>query len=83
MTTPDWLRQRGAELKLGSDRTTWYVVVAGKPLYDLVPTPASGKFSCIVRQTNNGQLIDGKGVATTSDEALKTGLDSLRAFLGW
>ena len=43
MNTPDWLRQRGGELKLGSDKATWYVVVGGKPLYDLVAVPAAGE----------------------------------------
>jgi hypothetical protein len=83
MNTPDWLRQRGGELKLGSDQQTWYVVIGGRPLYDLMPMPAAGKLSCNIRQTNNGQPIECKGVHASADEALRGGLDDLKAHLGW
>jgi len=83
MTTPDWLRQRGGELKLGSDKATWYVVIGGKPLYDLVTAPAAGKHSCGIRQTNNGQPLESKGVYASADEAFRGGLDDLKAHLGW
>ena len=83
MNTPDWLRQRGGELKLGSDKSTWYVVVDGKPLYDLVTMPAAGKHSCGIRQTNNGQPVESKGVYASADDALRGGLDDLKAYLGW
>jgi hypothetical protein len=83
MTTPDWLRQRDGELKLGSDKSTWYVVVGGKPLYDLVPAPAGGKHGCAIRQTNNGQPIESNGVHATADDALRGGLEDLKSYLGW
>ncbi len=83
MNTPDWLRQRGGDLKLGSDKATWYVIFAGKPLYDLVTVPASGKHSCVIRQTNNGQLVESKSVHASADDALRGGLGDLKAFLGW
>jgi hypothetical protein len=83
MTTPDWLKTRGGELKVGSDKKTYYVVVGHKPLYDLVTLPASGKHVCSIRQTQNGQRIDSKGVYASADEALRGGLEDLRSFLGW
>ena len=83
MNTPDWLRQRGGELKLGSDKTTWFVVFAGKPQYDLVTMPAAGKHSCGIRQTNNGQPVESKGVHASADDALRGGLDDLKTYLGW
>ena len=83
MNTPDWLRLHGGELKLGSDKKTWYVIIAGKPLYDLVPAPASGKHSCDIRETNNGQMVSSKGIYATADEALRGGLDDLKVYLGW
>lgn len=83
MNTPDWLRQRGGELKLGSDKATWYVVIGGKPLYDLAPIPAGGKHACGIRQTNNGQPIESKGVHPSADDSLRGGLEDLKAHLGW
>jgi len=83
MNTPDWLRSRGGELKLGSDKTTWYVIIAGKPLYDLVTAPASGKHSCDVRETNNGHPVLSKGIYASADDALRGGLDDLKNYLGW
>jgi len=83
MNTPDWLRIRGGDLKLGSDQKTWYVIIAGKPLYDLVAGPASGKHSCDVRETNNGQPIPSKGIYASADDALRGGLDDLANYLGW
>lgn len=83
MTTPDWLRDRGGELKLGSDRKTWYVFIGGKPIYDLVVLPAEGKHSCAVRMTNNGQTLESPGEYPTSDDALRGGLESLKVRLGW
>jgi hypothetical protein len=83
MQAPDWLTQRGAALKLGSDRTTWYVLFGPKPQYALVPRPAENRFECCTRQTINGELIPSKQIYATSDEALRGGLDELRKHLGW
>lgn len=83
MNTPDWLRLHGGEVKLGSDKRTWYVIIAGKPLYDLVVVPAAGKHICHVRMTNNGQPVESKGVYASADDALKGGLEDLKTALGW
>ena len=83
MNTPDWLRHRGGDLKLGSDKATWYVIFAGKPLYDLVTVPAGGKHSCVIRQTNNGEPVESKSVHASADDALRGGLGDLKAYLGW
>jgi hypothetical protein len=83
MNAPDWLTQRGGALKLGSDGMTWYVIFDGKPEYSLVATPVAGNFGCAIRQTVNGNRIDGGGSSNTKDEAIKAGLDDLRKALGW
>ena len=83
MQAPDWLTLRGASLKLGSDRMTWYVLFGAKPQYALVPRPAENRFECCTRQTINGELIPSKQIYATSDEAVRGGLDELRKHLGW
>lgn len=83
VSAPDWLTQRGGNFKLGSDGRTWYVFVDDQPLYALVAVPAEGKHGCAIRQTRNGQRIACATVASSSDDALKAGLDELRKVLGW
>jgi hypothetical protein len=83
MTAPDWLTQRGGDLKLGSDNVTWYFVVGGQPQYSLVVVPVNGRFGCAVRQTINGQRTVSAGVHATAEEAIRGGLDDLRKALGW
>jgi hypothetical protein len=83
MNTPDWLTQRGGDLKLGSDGQTWYVLFAGQPNYSLVAVPASGKFGCAIRQTINGARIPCAGAFATKEEAITGGLADLRQALGW
>lgn len=83
MTAPDWLTQRGGDLKLGSDRTTWYFVIGDQPQYSLVAVPVDGRFGCAIRQTINGRRIASNGVHATRDEAIRSGLDDLRQALGW
>jgi hypothetical protein len=83
VTVPDWLTQRGCDLKLGSDGRTWYVLLDGQPHYSLVAVPVSGRFGCAIRQTINGQRIEGLGVHATPDEAIRAGLEDLRKALGW
>jgi hypothetical protein len=83
MTTPDWLIQRGGDLKLGSNGHTWYVVVGSEPQYSLVAVPVGGRFGCTLRQTNNGKRIESAGVCSSVDEAIRAGLDDLRTSLGW
>lgn len=82
-TEPDWLKQRGGELKPGIQANLWHVMVAGTPHYKLVITPARGKYTCAVMQAVNGKRLD-KGVEYPSaDAALQGGLEELRQTLGW
>ena len=41
MTVPDWLTQRGGNLKLGSDGRTWYVLIGLQPQYSIVAVPVA------------------------------------------
>jgi hypothetical protein len=83
MTPPDWLTKHGGTLKLSSDGRTWYVLFAGQPQYALDVVPAAGKFTCRVKQTNNGQRLDKAAPVATTTEALAGGLEELRQTLGW
>lgn len=83
MTDPDWLTLRGGALKLGSDGATWYVLFAGQPNYSLAAVPVAGQFGCVIRQTINGNRIDTSRTFASKDEAIRGGLEDLRAALGW
>jgi hypothetical protein len=83
MTAPDWLIQRGGDLKVGSDGCTWYFLLGGQPQYSLVAVPVAGRFGCAIRQTINGRRIESSGVYATADEAVGGGLEDLRKALGW
>jgi len=83
MTTPDWLARHGGELRLAPDRRTWLVVFDGAPQYKLTPSPAAGRSSCMIVQTVNGKRIDNDQTYATPEEALGSGLEELRALLGW
>lgn len=83
MTTPDWLVRHGGELRLAPDRRTWLVVFDGGPQYKLTPTPAAGRYSCMVLQTVNGKRLDKGHTYATADDALRGGSDELRLLLGW
>jgi hypothetical protein len=83
MTVPDWLKERGGDLKLGSDAHTWYFVVGGQPQYSLIAVPVGGRFGCAIRQTINGKRIDSQSVQPTVDDAIRAGLEDLRKALGW
>lgn len=80
VTTPDWLTQRGGELRSGK---AWLVCLSGEPQYLLVPTPAAGKFSCRVTQTINGERLDSGSTYPSVEDAVRGGLDDLRKALGW
>jgi hypothetical protein len=82
MTAPEWLTRRGGELRQRYDGS-WAVVLNGAPQYVLALTPAAGKHSCKVTQTNNGQRLDSGSVHPTEQEALQAGLEDLRKTLGW
>jgi hypothetical protein len=83
MTAPDWLIQRGGDLKLGSDGRTWYFLLGGQPQYSLTAVPVGGRYGCAIRQTVNGNRIESTGVCPSADDALRGGLDDLRKALGW
>lgn len=83
MTTPDWLAEHDAALRPGVGVGTWLVMVGGEPFYRLTVAPAKNEFTCDVVQSNNGQRRDRGGTAATAAAALQSGLDDLRAALGW
>jgi hypothetical protein len=83
MTTPEWLKQRGDDLKLGSDGRTWYFLLGGQPQYSLVAVPVHDRFGCAIRQTINGRRIESAGTYASADEAVQGGLEDLRKALGW
>ena len=83
MTTPDWMSQRGGELKQSRDQRSWSVYFNGEPLYLVMPLPAKGTFSCRVSQTNNGKRLDSGATYPTWEEAGKGGIEELRKALGW
>jgi hypothetical protein len=83
MAPPDWLSRRNGALRLASDGRTWVLYFDGAPQYKLVPTPADGRFSCVLAQMDNGKRIDKGALCASADDALRGGLDELRAFLGW
>lgn len=82
-TSPDWLTQRGGELRASKDGKSCTVHFAGEPQYLLLAVPAAGKYACRVSQTINGKRLDGPGAWPTLDEAIRGGLDHLRQELGW
>ncbi len=82
-TAPDWLTLRDGTLKPGVGARTAFVMIGGQPQYRLDVAPASGKFACAVTETVNGRRLDDATTYPTADAALASGLDQLRAKLGW
>jgi hypothetical protein len=83
ISPPAWLTQRRGALKLSSDGHTWFVLLDGKPQYELVVTPTQGKFGATVKQTINGRRVISKDVFPTAEEALQGGLKDLARDLGY
>jgi hypothetical protein len=83
LQAPDWLTLRSGTIKPGVHPETHFVLVGDQPLYKLEIRPASGKFACAVSNTVNGKRLDDGTTFSTSQEALKGGLEQLRAKLGW
>jgi hypothetical protein len=83
IATPDWLKERGGDLAPAYDRRTWLVLLNGSPQYKLTPVPANGRFSCQVVQTVNGKRLDKGATYPTAEDAVRGGLEELRAALGW
>lgn len=80
---PDWLTRRGGTLQAGCLSSALFVLFEGEPQYRVEPIPVAGQFGCEVRQTINGRRLE-KGTAyPTADEAVRGGLEDLRAALGW
>ena len=77
------LADRGGALELSTDRQTWFVLFDEGPQYALKPFPLEGKFGCAIKQTINGQRLDGAQRYATADDALRGGLEDLRKTLGW
>ncbi len=83
MNAPDWLARRGGGLSPGLNPQTVMITLDGHPQYRLFATPAEGKVTCAIYQTNNGKRLDaGKTYASVGD-ALSGGLEELRQALGW
>ena len=80
---PDWLAQRGGDLKLAAGAHTWLVLFDRGPQYALQPVPVQGKFGCVIKQTINGKRIECTGTYLSEDDAIRGGLDDLRKALGW
>jgi hypothetical protein len=83
VTTPDWLAKRGGELQQAPDGHTWCVLLNGSQQYKLSPSPAAGKFTCMILQTVNGKRLDKGTTYPTAADAVRGGLEELRAALGW
>jgi hypothetical protein len=83
MTTPEWITKHDGQLKSGTARNTWFVVLDGTPQYRLFVTPAGGTFTCAVTQTNSGKRLDSSATYATPDAALAGGLNDLGKALGW
>jgi hypothetical protein len=83
VNTPEWLTQRGGELRPAKDGRTYSLYLNGEPHYSLVPIPAGGKFACRVSQTINGKRLDGPTTYATLEEAVHGGLTDLQKALGW
>ena len=83
VTTPDWLITHGAQMRPAVDSNSFLVLFNGDPQYQLVVTPAKGKFTCAVLQSNNASRLDKGSIHPSIDSALQGGLNELRETLGW
>jgi hypothetical protein len=83
VTTPEWLTQRGGELRESKDGHSWLVCFAGQPQYLVMPVPVGGKFGCRISQTINGKRLDGPTTYPSREDAGRGGLEDLRKALGW
>jgi hypothetical protein len=83
IATPEWLTGHGGQLRPGVDGKSCVVVLDGKPQYLLTPIPATGKYTCEVKQTVNGRRLESGATHPSADAALQGGLEDLRRALGW
>lgn len=83
VSAPDWLSQRGGELRVARDGRSCSVYFAGQLQYVLIPVPTKGQHSCRITETINGRRLDSPRTFATVDQAMQGGLEDLRAALGW
>lgn len=83
VTTPDWLAQRGVQLRPSKDGQSWLVYLGPEPQYLLLAVPVKGQFGCRITQTINGRRLDSGATYPSLDAALRGGLEELRKALGW
>lgn len=83
MTNPDWLRLRNGSLKPGLTSHTLFVLLSGQPQYRLDVRPVGGGYICNITQTVNGRRSDNNAKFKQEQEAMSSGLESLREQLGW
>ncbi len=83
MKAPDWLSQRGGEVKLASDGRSYYVYVDDQAQYRLVAIPVKGKYGCSITQTINGRQIPSSEASESKEGAVSLGLQDLGKYLGW
>jgi hypothetical protein len=83
LPTPDWLAQRGGELRPSRMNPAVSVYFAGQLQYVLQAVPAKGKYACRISETINGRRLDPSTLYDTPQAALEGGLAELRTKLGW
>ncbi|HLW68506.1 MAG TPA: hypothetical protein VKS79_24520 [Gemmataceae bacterium] len=81
--TPEWLSQRGGQIRPGISANTWLILLSNMQEYAAMVTPAAGKFTCAVTQRNNGKRLDKATVYPTAEAAVQGGLEELKQALGW
>jgi hypothetical protein len=83
VATPDWLKQRGGEVRTSKDGYSCSVYFAGQLQYVLIPIPAKGQYACRISETINGRRVENPTTYPTVAEAFKGGLENLKTYLGW
>lgn len=83
MNAPEWLAQRNGTLRRAVNGHSWVVLFDDQPQYIVTPVPVEGKHGSDVVQSNSGRRVATKGTFATEDEAIRGGLEDLRAALGW
>jgi hypothetical protein len=83
ISAPEWLAKHGGTLRQDKPARRWLVILHDEPQYRLDPHPAVGKFGCEIVQTNNGRHLGSSSVCPSEEEAVQSGLEVLRKFLGW
>jgi hypothetical protein len=82
-TVPEWLTLRNGNLRRAVNGQAWVVCFDDQPQYIVTPVPVGGKHGSDVIQSINGKRVATKGTFATEEEAIRGGLEDLRAALGW